>query len=232
MSPPKWAPGAGGYTQGICSPGGKNKLGMRRERAEGSGCTLGCRAGLWCVLGVQCWPMGCSQGTRGQQGPAAATTAGCSGSSGASPWEPAGGGEPQILLGGSIAASCSGRASHPHVCAAAAEASPAPRGHWGCSEPAELHQPRAGSKSGSPCAGAEPSCSPAVPVVQGAHRGGIPMPGHSLSLQRWLGRGQAWHVRWRGGRRASPVPSSAVVSNPCLCSHGACCPLQCRRRRR
>lgn len=75
---------------------------MRREGAEGSGCTLGCRAGLWCVLGVQCWPMGCSQGTRGQQGPAAATTAGCSGSSGASPWEPAVGGNSRSCWGGAL----------------------------------------------------------------------------------------------------------------------------------
>lgn len=87
---------------GNLQPWGKNKLGMRRERAEGSGCTLGCRAGLWCVLGVQCWPMGCSQGTRGQQGPAAATTAGCSGSSGASPWEPAVRGNPRSCWGGAL----------------------------------------------------------------------------------------------------------------------------------
>lgn len=109
MAPPKWAPGAAGCTQGICHPGGQEKQGMKRERLEGSGCTLGYRAGLWAVLGVQCWPMGCSRGTRGQQGPAAAT-AGCSGSSGASPWEPAMGGTPDpaggehccILLGASI----------------------------------------------------------------------------------------------------------------------------------
>lgn len=114
-------------------------MGMKRKRPEGSGCTLGCRAGLWGVLRVQCWLMGCSQGTRGQQDPAAATTVGCSDSSGASPWEPAGG-EPQTLLGGAggIAASCLGWASHPQVCAAAAEASPVAHGHWECSE---LHQP-------------------------------------------------------------------------------------------
>lgn len=94
MSPPKWAPGAGGCTQGICSPGGRDDLGMKKERPEGSGCTLGFRAGPWGVRGVQRWPMGCSQGTRGQQGPAAASTAGCSGNSGASPCKPATGGIP------------------------------------------------------------------------------------------------------------------------------------------
>lgn len=148
MSPQEWATGAvswfranlaGGCTWGICSPGVKNDLGMKRKRPEGSGCTLGCRAGLWGVLGVHCWLMGCSQGTRGQQDPAAATTVGCSGNSRASPWEPAGG-EPQTLLegAGGIAASCLGWASHPQVCAAAAEASPVAHGHWECSE---LHQP-------------------------------------------------------------------------------------------
>lgn len=127
---------------GNLQPWGKDDLGTKRERPEGSACTLGCRAGLWGVLGVQCWPMGCSQGTRGQQGPAAVTTAGCSGNCRASPWELAVGRNPRSCWGGgSIAASCSGQASHPQVCSAVAETSPVPHGHWECSEPAELHQP-------------------------------------------------------------------------------------------
>lgn len=55
------------------------------------------------------------------------------------------------------------------------------------------------------------------------------MPGHSSSLQRWLGRGQAWHVRWRGGRRASPcrpvplflTPVSVRMVHAALCNADA-----------
>lgn len=125
MSPPKWASGAvpwfranlaGGCTQGICSPGGKNDLGMKRERPEGSGCTLGCMAGLWGVLGVQCWLVGCSQGTRGQQGPTAATTAGCSSNSGASPWEPAVGENRTSCWGGALLHPAAGGIPLPGLC--------------------------------------------------------------------------------------------------------------------
>lgn len=59
-----------------------------------------------------------------------------------------------------------------------------------------------------------------------------PRAGHGLSLQRCPGEGagMACAVAW--WQEGVPVPWRAVVSNPCLCSHGACCPLQCRRRRR
>lgn len=59
MAHPKWAPGAGGCTEGICSAGGKAELGMGRERLEGSQGRSG----------VQCWPMGCFAALEGSRAP-------------------------------------------------------------------------------------------------------------------------------------------------------------------
>ena len=150
MAQPKWAPGAGGCTKGICSPGGKDESGMGRERQEGS----------WGLSGVQCWPMGCFKALEGSRAPLQPRR-----------WdalvaqEPLRGGlrqgEPQILLEGSIPVSCSGRASQPQLCAAPG-ASPASCGHWGCSEPAQQHQPPFPWPLDT-CTGLDPTVAPHVP---------------------------------------------------------------------
>lgn len=103
----------------------------------------------------------------------------------------------QILLGQSIAASCSGWASHPQVCAAAAEASPVLRD--------ELPAPQfPWIQKGSPCTGTELSCSPTFPMVRGGSKGRDPPCWSRFVTAAVPGEGQAWHVRWHGGRRASP----------------------------
>lgn len=179
--------------------------------------------------------MGCSQGTRGQQGPAAATTAGCSGNSGASPWEPANGGNPRSCWGeGSIAASCSGQASHPQVCSAAAETSlcladiGSAQSQLSCTSPT-ISLATGWIQKRLPMRWGRAELFPAVPMVQGGSKGGDPHAGHGLSLQWCLGRGQAWHVQWRGGRRASSshlvplflTPVSVRMVHAALCNADA-----------
>lgn len=198
---------------------------MGRERPEGS----------WGHSGVQCWPMGCFKALEGSRAALQPLRQGAPVA-----WEPLYGGllggEPQILFRGSIPA--------PTLCcfwslpcmswtlgmlrassAASAHISSAPR-----------HLCKAGSDSSSPCTGAELSCSPPVPTVQLGFTG--EGPPHWVAASHcndaWgetrLGMCVGWWCLRVAcfGRRASPCRvsalSRAVVSNPCLCSHGACCP--------
>lgn len=168
---------------------------------------------------MPCWPVGCSQGTRGQQGPAAATTAGCSGSSGASPWEPAMGENPRSCWGGALLR-------------------PARGGHPTPGSVLLLLQPplpltgTGGAHRRLSCSSPTISLAPGwiqkwlpvrwgraelLPMVWGAQREGTPTLVTDCHCSDAWGGGQAWHVRWQEG---VPVPWRAVVSNPCLCSHG------------
>ena len=237
---PPWCCSAGGgepgsgcpelmaAARGFAAPGGERRVG----NGEGeSGGVLG-------RSGVRSCPWG-ADGTRGQQGPAAATAGDASG---ASWWGSAGGGTPTSRSGGASPQPAPGR--HPSASSVlllepplhllwtpgmlrASSAAPAPISL------APWHLCRAGSDSGSP---------PVPTGWLGLTGKGPPRRVAASLCSDALGGDRAWHVRggacaWRvsaGGRPRAACPRCRVplfLTPVSVCMvHAALLP--CRRRRR
>lgn len=195
-------------------------MGMGREKTRG---VSGEQRGAVLAHGVL-------RGTRGQQGPAAATAAGCSGSSEASAWGPAWG-NPRSCLGGASPRPAWGE--HPSPSSVLLLEPPL---HLTCAGDAQSQLSHTSPHFLGPLTLVPGWIQQWLPMLwsraelhptsahgaTGVHWGRAPTLGHSISLQRFLGGDQAWHVHGvavpaSGVFRQESVPVSRVRAVACRC---------------